>query len=138
MRLHVVTLPVLLILLGVLVSTRRPEGARAPQRANLVAACTGAPNDTARVEPPSIAMRRADHVEWWSRSPNADSFAVTPKDPADWPFAEPIFKGTRGAPAVTPQPDSSATLNHPYRYNVTVFCRNGTTQTIDPDIIIGE
>jgi hypothetical protein len=138
MRLRVVTLPVLLILIGVLASARRADAVREPRYANIVAACTGAPNDTARVEPPSIAMKRADHVQWRSRSPNADSFAVTPKNPDDWPFAELSFKGTRSAPAVTPEPLPTAILGHAYRYDVTVFCRNGTTQTIDPDIIIGE
>jgi hypothetical protein len=136
MRLRVVTVPVLLLVALSAVWAHRPEVRRVPRAANITAACT--PGGNPGVHPPSIAMARADHIAWTSVSPRAVSWTITPKDPANWPFAEPSFTGTPGSPAVTPQPLPGALLNHVYGYNVTVVCSDGTSQVIDPDIIIGE
>lgn len=136
MRLRVVTLPFLLLVAGSMLWAARPEAPRAPKQANITAACT--PGDNPGVNPPTIAMQRADHIVWGSVSPRAVSWTITPKDPANWPWSEMSFTGTPEAPAVTPQPLPGALANHVYSYNVTVVCRDGTTQLIDPDIIIGE
>ena len=136
MRLRVVTLPVLLLLATSAVWAHRPDARRVPKQANITAACT--PGGNPGVNPPSIAMTRADHIEWGSVSPRAVSWTITPKDPDDWPFEAESFTGTPGSPAVTPNPLPGALLNHAYGYNVTVVCRDGTSQVIDPDIIIGE
>ena len=136
MRLRVFAVPVIL-----LVTVSAPWGThremrRDPKEANITAACT--PGDNPGVNPPTIAMKRADHIVWGSVSPRAVSWTITPKDPSNWPFAEQSFTGTPDAPAVTPPPLASAILNHAYSYNVTVVCSDGSSQVIDPDIIIGE
>lgn len=136
MRLRVLTLPVLLLLATSAVLAHRPEARRVPKEAKITAACTGGGNPG--VHPPSIAMARADHIVWVSVSRRAVSWTITPKDPANWPFAELSFTGTPESPAVTPPPLPGALLNHAYSYNVTVVCSDGTSQVIDPDIIIGE
>lgn len=136
MRLRVVILPLVLMLAVALASAVRPDAARAPKYADITAACT--PGGKGHVSPPTIAMKRADNIEWRSVSPRAVSWTITPKDPADWPFDDGSFTGTERSGAVTPSPRAAATLNHAYRYNVTVVCRDGTSETIDPDIIIGE
>jgi len=136
MRLRIVTLPVVMFLTLAALWAGGPDARRVPKQANITAACT--PGDNPGVHPPSIAMKRADHIVWGSVSPGAVSWTITPKDPANWPWSEMSFTGTPEAPAVTPQPLPGALANHVYSYNVTVVCRDGTSQLIDPDIIIGE
>lgn len=136
MRLRVAALPVLVILAAPALLALRTDGRPAPKQANITAACT--PGGNPGVNPPSIAMRRADHIVWGSVSPKAVAWTITPKDTLDWPFAAMSFTGTPTAPAVTPQPLPGAVLHHAYGYNVTVVCADGTSQLIDPDIIIGE
>lgn len=136
MRLRVLALPlVAAVALTALADAPEPIS-RVPRQASVTAACT--PGGNPGVNPPSIAMARADHIEWRSASPAAVRWVITPKDPNNWPFAQQSFTGTPEAPAVTPQPLPSAIANHPYAYNVTVTCADGTTQLIDPDIIIGD
>jgi len=135
MRLRVMILPLLVLLTLTAAAANRGRTPRAPQEAKVTGACT--PSDQARINPPSIAMRRSDNVAWTSASPNATSWTITPKDTLDWPFAARTFTGTPEAPATTPQPLASAIERHAYRYNVRVQCADGTSQDIDPDIIIG-
>ena len=136
MRLRVTTLPLLALLAVSAALAIHDAVTRVPKQANITAACN--PSGNPSVNPQRIDMLRVDHVEWRSVSPGAVAWTITPKDPANWPWAEASFTGTPDAPAVTPQPLPGALLNHLYSYNVTVVCRNGTTQLIDPDIIIGE
>lgn len=136
MRLRVLALPVLAAGSLAAWASGSESILREPKHATITAACN--PSGNPQVRPPSIAMSRADHIEWRSNSPRVTSWTISPKDPDDWPFAQPSFTGTREAPAVTPQPLASATANHPYAYNVAITCEDGTTQLIDPDIIIGD
>ncbi len=136
MHLRVITLPVLALLVLSASVANRARTPRAPRQANVTGACT--PEATPQINPPSIAMQRADNVVWGSVSPNATSWTITPKDPRDWPWTQRSFTGTREAPATTPPPLASALANHPYRYNVRVLCADGTVQNIDPDIVIGD
>ncbi len=108
----------------------------APRFATITAACTPANNP--QVRPPRIEMSRADHVEWREPSGRAVEWVISPKDPEDWPFAHDSYTGTRDGPAVTPQPRADAVADHPYAYEVTITCADGSTQVIDPDIVIGE
>jgi hypothetical protein len=134
MRLRVVTLPLAAVLVTTAVATSHTHTLPAPRQANVTAACT--PGGHASVTPPTVAMKRADHVVWGSVSPNATSWTIAPKDTLDWPWAQRSFTGTPGSPATTPPPLPSARANHAYRYKVTVACKNGPSQVIDPDIII--
>lgn len=135
MRLRVMILPVLVLLTLAAAATTRGHTPRAPKEAKVVGACT--PSEQPRVNPPSIAMRRSDNVVWTSASQGATSWTITPKDTLDWPWAQRTFTGTPEAGATTPEPLASAIERHPYQYNVLVQCADGTSQTIDPDIIIG-
>jgi len=137
MRLRVLALPVLAAV-AFAAAPRDTESPvdRAPVPANIIGACS--PGASPSVRPPSIAMRRIDNIEWRSGSPGATSWTITPKNPQDWPFAQQSFTGTGDGAAVTPQPLTSAVANHPYAYNVTITCADGSTQVIDPDIIIGD
>ena len=83
-------------------------------------------------------MTRQDNIVWRVLGQGATSFTITPKDPANWLFDQGSFSGTPAEPATTPSPRASALPNHPYAYNVTIECADGTTQLIDPDIVIGE
>lgn len=135
MRLRVMTFPLLVVLAVAAAATHGTPAFRAPKQANVTAACTPANNP--RIAPASIALSRADNVEWHSVSPNATSWTITPKDTLDWPFAQRSFTGTPQSPATTPQPLPSAVANHPYHYKVTIRCSGMGPQVIDPDIIIG-
>jgi hypothetical protein len=135
MRLRVMILPLLVLLTLTAAAAHRGRTPRAPQEAKVTGACNA--SDQARINPPSIAMRRSDNVVWTSSSPQATSWTVTPKDTLDWPWTQRSFTGTPATPATTPQPLPSAIEKHPYRYNVLVRCADGSTQNIDPDIIIG-
>lgn len=134
MRLSVLALP-LAVLLGAGAHPEHTTQTPPPQRANITAVCNGSGNGA--VNPPRINMRRAEHIEWSANSPQVASFTITPKEAGNWPFEAAAFAGTRSSPAVTPQPLPSALENHPYAYNVTVICTDGTVEVIDPDIIIG-
>ena len=133
MRLRALSLSLVPVLVVTVAAVRAPAF-RTPHRADITAACT--PDKKPFVTPPSISMKRADIVEWRSVSPKADSWTITPKDPGDWPWKEGSFSGNRDTTAVTPPPLPSARTDHPYRYEVRIRCDDGTTQTIDPDIII--
>lgn len=134
MRLRVLALP-LAVLLGTSATIGHPAQSPQPQRAIITGACT--PGGSGSVNPPRINMRRADHIAWSTNSVRVVSFTITPKVQENWPFEASAFAGTRFTPAVTPQPLASARENHPYAYNVTVLCADGTVEVIDPDIIIG-
>lgn len=134
MQLPALALP-LILLLGAVSASERTAQTPPPQRANITAVCNGSGNGA--VNPPRINMRRAEHIEWSANSPQVASFTITPKVAENWPFAAMSFSGTPQAPAVTPQPLATALENHPYAYNVTVLCTDGTVEVIDPDIIIG-
>lgn len=134
MRLRVIALPVLAA--SVLALASGDDETRVPRHANITAACN--PGGNPSVNPSRIDMTRVDHVEWRSVSPRATQWVIYPKDPADWPWEQQSFTGTPEAPAVTPQPLPSAQANHVYRYNVRVTCADGSTQIIDPDIVIGD
>lgn len=133
MHLRAFVLPVALLLAASPAST--PDADRVPRQAFITGACN--PSGNAAVNPQRIDMTRVDNIEWHSQSPRVASFTITPKVPENWPFAAQSFAGTRDTPAVTPQPLPSALLNHTYSYNVNIVCEDGTTQLIDPDIIIG-
>ena len=107
-----------------------------PQFANIVGACN--PSENSAVQPPVIRMRRVDNVQWRSVSPNAVSWVITPKVPGDWPFATSAHAGNPNADANSGLPVEGAEAERVYRYNVTVTCADGTTDVIDPDIIIGD
>lgn len=134
MRLSVLALP-LAVLLGAGVHPEHTTQTPQPHPAVITGACT--PGGNGAVNPPRINMRRADHISWSTNSALVASFTITPKEAGNWPFEAAAFAGTRSSPAVTPQPLPSALENHPYAYNVTVVCTNGTVEVIDPDIIIG-
>lgn len=134
MRLRVLALP-LAVLLGTSAPTGHPVQAPQPQRATITGVCT--PGGSGAVNPQRINMRRADHIAWSTNAAQVVSFTITPKEEGNWPFEASAFAGTRFNPAVTPQPLASARENHPYAYNVTVLCADGTVEVIDPDIIIG-
>lgn len=136
MRLSALALPLVLLLSDGGIPRIDAHGqARPPQPAVITAACT--PGGTPAVNPPRIRMTRADHIRWSAGSGRVASFTITPKDPGNWPFAAQAFAGTPDAPALTPLPLASAVEEHPYAYNVTLVCSDGTVQIIDPDIIIG-
>jgi hypothetical protein len=134
MRLRVIILPLAAVLAAAVAAVRAPA-LPVPQQANVTSACT--PGTQAQVTPATIAMKRTDNVVWGSVSPNATSWTIAPKDTLDWLWSQRTFTGTPKTPATTPEPLASAKVNHPYRYKVTVACEDGTTQVIDPDIIIG-
>jgi hypothetical protein len=134
MRLRVIILPLAAVLAAAVAAVRAPA-LPVPQQANVTSACT--PGTQAQVTPATIAMKRTDNVVWGSVSPNATSWTIAPKDTLDWLWSQRTFTGTPKTPATTPEPLASAKVNHPYRYKVTVVCEDGTTQVIDPDIIIG-
>jgi hypothetical protein len=83
-------------------------------------------------------MGRQDSVVWREPSGRARSWTITPKDTTDWLFEQRAFAGSQESPAVTPRPRPDALENHPYAYRVSIVCADGTTQDVDPDIIIGE
>lgn len=135
MRLHVLVLPVAVVLATLPASAPDSPTAPVPRQAFITGACN--PSENPAVNPPRIDMARVDHIEWRTQSPQVASFTITPKVPENWPFAAQSFAGTRDTPAVTPQPLPTALLNHTYSYNVILLCSDGSTQVIDPDIIIG-
>lgn len=125
----------LLLPLAALAARRAPVPPK-PQKAHVAAACT--PHKTPFVKPDPIRIKRTENVEWLPdvSSPKATSWTIAPKDTVDWLFSQRTFAGTPKTPATTPTPLSSAKAGHAYQYVVTIVCKDGTTQTIDPDIII--
>lgn len=115
----------------------RDSEVRDPRFANIVGTCGPAAAEPA-VVPPRVFMSRADSVVWRVTGGGATSWTITPKDPEDWLFDQTSFTGTPESPAVTRRPREEALPDHPYAYNVSVTCPDGTTQLIDPDIVIGE
>lgn len=107
---------------------------RAPKAVTITGACT--PSGNADVRPRRRDMTRLDHVEWREPTRRAASWMITPKDPADWPFADTI-RGNQTTPAATALPPSTAAAGHPFAYEVTITCQDGRTQVIDPEIVIG-
>lgn len=134
MRLRVMTLPLLVVVAGGTLVTSRDAAPPEAREAKVTAACTGGHG---HISPNSRGLRKIDHVVWTSVSPKAVSWTITPKDPKDWPWSQMSFAGTPSSPATTPQPLSTARVGEPpYEYKVLVVCEDGTTETIDPDIII--
>jgi len=132
MRLHSLVLPVavpVLLVLGAASVARR-----APKAVTITAACN--PSGNPDVQPQRRDMTRQDHVEWREPSGRATAWTITPKDPADWPFAD-TLRGDQETPAATALPAASAPADHPFGYQVRITCADGSTQTIDPDIVIG-
>ncbi len=107
-----------------------------PRFATVTAACT--PGENPQVQPNRVLMTRADHVEWREPSGRATQWVISAKDPEDWPFPAASYTGTQEVPATTPTPRQDALQDHPYAYNVTISCSDGSTQTIDPEIVIGD
>ena len=110
------------------------DAPRDPKFATIAGACT--PSENPSVQPAQVLMTRSDNVEWREPSGRAASWAITPKDPQRWPFAGSIG-GNQQSPANSGAPTEGAALGV-YSYNVTITCADGSTQVIDPDIIIGE
>ncbi len=108
--------------------------ARAPKDVTITAACNTSGNPD--VQPQRRDMTRADHVEWREPSGRASSWMITPKDTANWPFADTI-RGNQETPAATAIPAPSAPANHDFGYDVTIYCADGTVQHVDPIIVIG-
>ena len=106
-----------------------------PRFANIVAACT--PGSTPQVQPQRVVMSRQDSVVWRVTSGQASSWTITPKDPQNWLFDQTTFTGTPASPAVTRRPSPDAVEGRPYAYNVSISCPDGSSQLIDPDIVIG-
>lgn len=126
-------LPALLVVsVGFTVPDR--DAPRAPKYATITAACN--PSGNPGVEPAQVLMTHADNVEWREPSGRAVSWIITPKDTLRWPFPGSIG-GNQQAPADSGAPTAGAAAGT-YGYNVTLTCVDGSTQVIDPDIIIGE
>lgn len=107
-----------------------------PRFATITGACNEGENP--QVQPNRVLMSRADHVEWREPSGRATQWVISPKDPEDWLFPEASYTGTQEAPATTPSPREDALADHPYGYNVTITCSDGSTEVIDPEIVIGD
>ena len=133
-RLLYVLLPVALITAAGFAG--RDSEVRDPRFANIVATC--GPIAEPAVVPPRVFMSRADSVVWRVTGGRATSWTITPKDEDDWLFDQTSFTGTPESPAVTRRPRAEALPDHPYAYEVRITCPDGTTQLIDPDIVIGE
>ncbi|MCG6955700.1 MAG: hypothetical protein LJF04_06885 [Gemmatimonadetes bacterium] len=135
MKLRVLTFPLAGLVAATAVTTSRTALPRVPQQAQITAACT--PGSTPQVTPATVAMARTDIVQWRSVSSGATSWTITPKDTTDWLFAVDSITGNPEEPATSPEPLESAAAGHPYRYMVTITCSDGSSQVIDPDIVIG-
>jgi hypothetical protein len=107
---------------------------RAPKAVTITAACN--PSGNPNVRPQRRDMKRQDHVEWREPSGRARSWIITPKDPSDWPFADTI-RSDESRRAATALPPADAAIDHVFAYEVTITCEDGTTQKIDPEIVIG-
>jgi hypothetical protein len=131
MRLRSIALPVFVpVVFAIGVST---VTMRDPQGVNIVAACN--PSGNPSVQPLKREMKRADHVEWRESAKKATSWMITPKDPANWPFADTI-RGNQNSPANSLTPAAGAPAGVPFGYEVTIFCTDGRVQHIDPEIVI--
>jgi len=135
MRLRVLTLPVATLLSATALTVHRAPTPRVPQQAQITAACTS--GTTPKVTPATIALARADNIQWRSVSPGATSWTITPKDPKNWLFAVTSITGSPQSPATSPQPLQSAVAGYHYRYMVRITCSDGSSQVIDPDIVVG-
>ena len=102
-----------------------------PRVVNIVAACTGG---SPRVEPSQVRINFADNVEWRATG-QVTSFAITPKDTERWPFPRNIA-GNPQTPASSGLPPTGTPVGT-YLYYVVISCPDGSTQVIDPEIIIG-
>jgi len=127
---------VTVFLVFVVAAAARP---RAPQPVRIVAACN--PSENPRVEPQSRSMARQDNVEWREETGRATAWMITPKDPERWPFADTI-RGNQETLAATGLPVTTGLLASArdsvrVQYDVTITCQDGTTQRIDPEIVIG-
>jgi len=127
-------LPALLLVSGSLAGPA-PDAPRDPKFATITAACN--PSGTPSVQPVQVFMTRADNVEWREPSGRAASWTITPKDPARWPFSSAAIGGEGENAANSGTPVAGAPAGT-YGYNVIIRCQDGSEQTIDPDIIIGE
>ncbi|HKJ01401.1 MAG TPA: hypothetical protein VJ997_03070 [Longimicrobiales bacterium] len=128
-----IVLPALVVAsLGVMGSAA--DAPRAPQFVNIVAACN--PSGNQRVEPSQVRIKFADNVVWRVVGNRAASFTITPKDVERWPFRRDIG-GNQTTSANSGSP-AAGTAAGTYGYNVNITCADGSTQLIDPDIIIGE
>ena len=132
MRVRFLLLPTLVV--AVAFTGPGPDAPRDPKFATIAGACTPAENPS--VQPAQVLMTRADNVEWREPSGRATSWVITPKDAERWPFPSSIG-GTPQGPANSGAPAAGAAAGV-YSYNVTITCGDGSTQVIDPDIIIGE
>lgn len=110
------------------------DAPREPRFVNIVAACN--PSGSPHVEPHQVRIQFADNVVWRANGGRVASFSIGPKDPQLWPFSGDI-SGNPQAPASSSAP-VGGTQPGTYSYNVYIQCADGSSQTIDPDIIIGE
>lgn len=117
------------------------DAAPEPRFVNIVGACT-APNP--RVAPPRITVNGVDEVVWRDPSNQSESFTITPKVEGAWPFPGANPRANRGQAANSGRPGGATRGGQPvqpgqvYAYNVVITCPGGVTQTIDPEIIIGD
>jgi hypothetical protein len=135
MRLRVLTLPLVALASATAVTTSRTPVPRVPQQAQITSACTQ--GSTPQVTPATIAMARADNIQWRSVSPGATSWTITPKDPKNWLFEATSITGNPESPATSTRPLPSAVAGYHYGYSVRITCSDGSSQVIDPDIVVG-
>lgn len=131
MRLRSLVLPALLpaaLWLGVSTTT----GASVP--VNIVSDC-GSGNPGVNPSSP-VHITHQDWVLWREPAHKATSWTITPKNAKNWPFPNPI-RGNAKQPANSGKPAASAPANDTVGYTVTIVCKNGKKQSIDPIIIIG-
>ena len=106
-------LPLALVAIGMTAPAEEPaeEPAFEVRVVNIVAACT--PGTNPAVQPPLIQMNRIDNISWRLASGQASGAAV------------PEMKRIEAEDGVR------------YSYNVSISCPDGSSQLIDPDIVIG-
>ena len=132
MRLRSLMVPALLpaaLWLGVSTATGGPKSV------HIVSDCNSSESPAVNPSAP-VHMNHQDYVVWDEPPGRADSWMITPKDAEKWPFPDTI-RGDKQHPADSGRPAASAPVNDTVSYTVTIFCKSGTTQHIDPIIIIG-
>ncbi len=92
-----------------------------------------------RVSPYRVGVPHGDIVEWdltaTDPSVAADSAAIRPANPGNWPFrvvpmvARPRTPGRSGAQKANAE-------RGPHLYKLVLYCGSGRTVTIDPEVII--
>ncbi len=107
-----------------------------PKAVHIVSDCDSAGNPAVHPSAP-VHMKHQDWVVWDEPAHKASSWTIAPKNEKKWPFPNPIT-GNQKHPANSGKPAASTPANDTVGYNVTIECKDGTTQHIDPIIIIGQ